>query len=463
VKKEKDSKNKINSLVPSDTYEASILPIIFKCATLECGVWSFHDSQVIFEPQIEWNFTGIVKFGEHSMIAISDSGFRVDFHYSATHCITAEEGLTSSFIFSMCETPKFYQKIQADVLNELMAQLGFQNRATPVRRNGPDRHRLSSLDGEHQLLAGSCLVYRITLGKEIKSDTDNSVGVGMHLLSSEIESLPKLLQRHVDVHRPQYPHSVGLKALFEKLARITSELPFVVKFQLQKLAQSGYLPPATVLQLLPEVTNMVQRTPVPTCVKALRRLFNLIDFSGPHAEASEFELQSIIDLLLDCETKCKEESMVNGFTRSSRNLATIHRAKVTPTRVSLQGPEEETNNRVLRKYPNHHDYFLRVEFCEEDGQPLRFNPRVSNEKIFHERFKGVLENGIEIAGRTYAFLGFSHSSLRAQSCWFMAPFVLNGGLMWDRMIIRELGDFTNVSDFCAGIRELFISIRPVQS
>jgi hypothetical protein len=106
--------------------------------------------------------------------------------------------------------------------------------------------------------------------------------------------------------------------------------------------------------------------------------------------------------------------------------------------VFLYGPDPETTNRVLRQYADHHDYFLRVQFCDEDGGQVRFNSKVSNYKIYHERFKDILTNGIKIGDRQYGFLGFSHSSLRAQTCWFVAPFIFNGGLVWDRMIIREV-------------------------
>jgi hypothetical protein len=100
--------------------------------------------------------------------------------------------------------------------------------------------------------------------------------------------------------------------------------------------------------------------------------------------------------------------------RVSQNVAIIHRAKVMPSGVHLFGPEPESNNRILRKYPGQHEYFLRVQFCDEDGQPVRFNPRISNDRIYHGRFKEVLEHGINIAGRVYKFLGFSHSSLRGE-------------------------------------------------
>jgi hypothetical protein len=39
-------------------------------------------------------------------------------------------------------------------------------------------------------------------------------------------------------------------------------------------------------------------------------------------------------------------------------------------------------------------------------------------------------------------LGFSHSSLRSQSCWFMAPFTVDGNLVFSQDVIRGLGNFT---------------------
>jgi len=68
-------------------------------------------------------------------------------------------------------------------------------------------------------------------------------------------------------------------------------------------------------------------------------------------------------------------------------------------------------------------------------------PKVSNDIIYNGRFKHICKNGIKIAGRLYTFLGFSHSSLRAQTCWFMAPFVYQGTLLLDTMLIQDLGDF----------------------
>jgi hypothetical protein len=81
---------------------------------------------------------------------------------------------------------------------------------------------------------------------------------------------------------------------------------------------------------------------------------------------------------------------------------------------------------------------------EEDGGSVRYDPRASQERVFHERFKQVLDGNILIAGRGFSFLGFSHSSLRAQSCWFMAPMFLGGTFWLPEHILRELGNFSSI-------------------
>lgn len=60
------------------------------------------------------------------------------------------------------------------------------------------------------------------------------------------------------------------------------------------------------------------------------------------------------------------------------------------------------------------DHFLRVTFCNEDGEDLSYDDRVSNDNVF-ARYRRVLLRGITVAGRRFQFLAFSHSSLRSHS------------------------------------------------
>jgi hypothetical protein len=222
-------------------------------------------------------------------------------------------------------------------------------------------------------------------------------------------------------------------------------LPFNLLFQIQKLAQNSYLLPRVVLGLLPEIRAMTARSSLPVCISAVRKLFSQINYPSLDSEATEFQVDGVIELLKENEQSFKTNALLleyPGFQGRSENVAVIHRAKFSPTGVFLYGPEPESNNRILRKYPDHHEYFLRVQFCDEDGQPIRYGGRASNDRILNGRFTQVLKNGINIAGRIYAFLGFSNSSLRAQSCWFMAPFVYKDSLIYDHMLIADLGDFS---------------------
>jgi hypothetical protein len=111
--------------------------------------------------------------------------------------------------------------------------------------------------------------------------------------------------------------------------------------------------------------------------------------------------------------------------------------------IVLRGPDADTSNRVLRKYAQHTDYFIRVSFADEDGLSVFHDPKASQQEVY-ARFRKILQGGISLAGRLYEFLGFSHSSLRCHQVWFMAPFMQEGVLICAEDVIRDLGDFTNI-------------------
>lgn len=116
---------------------------------------------------------------------------------------------------------------------------------------------------------------------------------------------------------------------------------------------------------------------------------------------------------------------------------------MTPTHIRLSGPELEAKNRVLRKYSQKTDYFIRVQFSDEEGEEIKFNTKVNNDQIY-QRFKQVLQKGFMVGGRQYTFFGFSHSSLRSHSAWFNAPFFQDGTLHFHSKMIQDLGKFSHI-------------------
>jgi hypothetical protein len=109
----------------------------------------------------------------------------------------------------------------------------------------------------------------------------------------------------------------------------------------------------------------------------------------------------------------------------------------------LRGPEQTVSNRILRKFPQQAECFMRVSFADEDGLSVFYDPKALQDDVY-DRFRVVLRNGISIAGRHFEFLGFSHSSLRCHETWFMAPFQQGNELIHAKNVIKDLGDFTNI-------------------
>ncbi|KAL6855429.1 hypothetical protein ACO1O0_006575 [Amphichorda felina] len=101
--------------------------------------------------------------------------------------------------------------------------------------------------------------------------------------------------------------------------------------------------------------------------------------------------------------------MLASRWRRARLAASLVECK---TRAVLHGPEPESKNRILRNFPRFTDFFLRCLFCDDNGQDLAFNPNVANDAVY-ERYRRVLREGMQVAGRRFSFLGFSHSSLRS--------------------------------------------------
>ena len=416
-----------------------VLPLSFRCSFVSCGVWTYSQSELVYAPQLRWTINKSAKFRERDITLEFQSGQIIEFPYSSVLDITMETGSTPSFIISMMEPPRFFESINNPVA-VLMAQLNLRTTAVPQKRRGPDRHRLPCLNEDHKAIAGNCLVYRIMLPAE-----DSDLVGGQMLRLQKVPCVPKIIHHRTRISPDIQRIAAGFQNLRRILAGSNTGFPFSLKFQIQKLAQNNYLLPEAVIHLLSEVARMVERSSISVCLSAIKKLCTQIPFPGPDTESEQLDIESIIDLLRENEENYNKHGLsvdeINVKGRSE-NVAIIHKVKVTPSGSYLYGPEPEGNNRVLRKYPNHHDHFIRVQFCDEDGQPIRFSSRVSQDRIFNGRFKNVLRDGITIADRVFSFLGFSHSSLRAQSCWFMAPFIHNGSLMYDRMLISDLGDFT---------------------
>ncbi|KAK1973476.1 RNA dependent RNA polymerase [Colletotrichum cereale] len=422
----------------------------FRVTRLACGHNSFGDSQkaLVFHEQYRLNDQGVAKFGKRMLTLKFDQGAKVDMPYSSIVEMIHTSAPTT-FTFLLSEPPRFYQSY-ADI-QEMMAQLGLNPRMLPqkalVRCLGIPEAK------EHVKYSGSCLVYQLSV---FDTDFDHNM--------IDLEKKGLLVIAHSNVALNQTPafrredyHS-SWTHFYDELATAgkNKTLPFRTLFQLQSLVWNNFLHPRSVHRMLLSLQAMFQKAkadnrPEPISEEAFKSLRgNMPDgipFPCHNTEPKNLDPDEILRHLSVVEQRLCSEHVYrsDAFGPATTNHhAWVFKAMVTPTRITLHGPEPEPLNRVLRRFPNHTGYFMRVTFCDEDGGDLFFNPRVSYEQIF-DRYRMVLNGGIPIAGRVYQFLGFSHSSLRSHSAWFSAPFVDGTGkLQLYANIIKSLGDFEHI-------------------
>src|SRR5579859_3806561 len=110
----------------------------------------------------------------------------------------------------------------------------------------------------------------------------------------------------------------------------------------------------------------------------------------------------------------------------------------------MYGPEWMGSNRVLRLFPDHHDHFLKVSFVEEDLTKIQQSRDLQLDTILHNRWSSVLQNGLQLCGRTFQFLGFSSSSLKEHSAWFLSRFEHEAQNITADSVRLQLGDFSHI-------------------
>ncbi|KAI4114603.1 MAG: hypothetical protein LQ345_004646 [Seirophora villosa] len=361
---------------------------------------------------------------------------QIEMSYNSIESLLIGSSAHPYLTFCLAEAPRCFEKTKpaGDEVLQLLGMLALHSRKNIL--NAPKRRRTTAVDAAHQALVGSCLCYSFRVKpEEIRAITS----------LQRLPGYPNVVPWHVE-YATKLPFTQQMTNLNTALsAERYQEFSFEVKFQLQRLAQNGYLPPYKVLQLMQAMKGTFADADQMMLATALRRFSNQIPYAGPGVDASELSKATLLELLVETHDHVlREKEYAVDIAQQYEHLAAIHKIIVTPAGVYLYGPEPEVKNRVLRQYSAFSSNFLQVTFSDEDGEPVRYDRSSSLETIYNERFKKVLGSSLTICGRPYEFLGFSHSSLRAQTCWFMAPFIWNGDIRFARAVIKDLGNFSAI-------------------
>ncbi|KAJ4360687.1 uncharacterized protein N0V89_001254 [Didymosphaeria variabile] len=419
--------------------------IVFRTQAFSCGIYQYVDSQLVYSPEVEWKFAaGTAKFVKKALILEYEDEFgrtRVEIPYRTVESIVATSR-PAALVLTLWETPRLFGTNEPDLADLMAALLLQKNTNTKRRLTGLPSHSSS-----HHKVVGQALVYRICVSPVDFYTLSNL------LIQREVLSVI----RHDLTVLPSHAHlslKKGMELLNQTIQETSRAVPFAVMFQLEALARNAFLPPWTVQSLLWKINTRLEESLDPdmkyslekplVSAEAVRKLLSQIPFPGIDIDASVFDPEKIWDYLEQNEQEIQSGCHKDLITERGReNLTMVHKITVTPTGITLHGPDPEARNRILRRFPDHTEYFLRVQFCDEDGTGLQFNSRVSNEEIY-EKFKQIMINGIAICGRVYGFLGYSHSSLRSHSAWFMAPFWHKDRLETYFTVIPTLGKFGDI-------------------
>ncbi|KAI1754947.1 RNA dependent RNA polymerase-domain-containing protein [Xylaria castorea] len=447
--------------------------VVFRAWGMSCGHYDYIKGTLKYTADVQWpKQEGIAKFAKNMFIVSfsqSIGQIRIEIPYRTIQEVVISDRPPSLFL-TLWEPPRI--SLLSHQSAELATMFGnFNiNKSFGTPRPGV-RERLSSIphdSADHGEVLGQSLIYSIIVSPEE--------------FASKIERLRE--NEYLNLTTYNVPVvSFGCSYMAEGLASFKSTIvgcsqiiPFDILYQFQALVQNGYLLPHTARNLLlqlyksyvasrrvantgtTESGNVLARPPF--SAHAVKKLFSQIPFPGPHTEATMFDVNEIWSLLETNEKEIQQGLTKEFFSeRARQNLTMVYKVQVTPTRINFTGPEPEAKNRILRKFPRHTGYFARVQFCDEDGQDLYFNPKVSLEKIY-SRFRKILLDGFSIAGRLYKFLGFSHSSLRSHAVWFMAGFVDdNEGLRSYATVIPELGDFQGAARIGQAFSETPVAVN----
>ena len=446
---EYEEEKRVAALVSKPKAKSQRLRREFGVAAVSCGQWSYDANQLIFGSYYTDLVNASMWFGKRSLlvkIAIDpDLCQQLDISYSSMMSFTiSSRSREPTATFQLTEAPKFYEEKtlsdnpnNADQAIQALKALSLGKPWAPKDQSGKERKRIMTLGKMHAAVAATCLCYRFHLADVSDYPSLQSLKRDPNIPTSDLWYARTVKQQPLSKHLSLINQALATEPY--------SRFSFRIKFSLQQLAQNGYLRPSKVQQLMNVIARFLQKNSEDLVTRALQRLPKEIPYGGPQTDPEEFNIRTLSDhLQASIESIERDDAYAGPQAKSYEEIAPIYKALVTPVGIYLTGPDPEVKNRVLRRYTKFTDYFLSVNFADEDGEPLRHDRFADNNDVYHDRFKKVLQDKILIAGRGYEFLGFSHSSLRAQTCWFMAPFIEDGSLVTAGSVIKNLGDFSKI-------------------
>lgn len=223
----------------------------------------------------------------------------------------------------------------------------------------------------------------------------------------------------------------------------TRSLDFAVAFQIEGILRKWLLNMREAVEILrPAVDKIISLNGSGYAGELLADLKIRLEARYWYGDRIEVSATSIERLLSSCRQQVYKNLTRTSVPHSDDFLC--KHLRITPSTIFLDGPFPERSNRVVRRYWDNRENFIRVHFTDESGLAYRFDPEINIESLVDRRVKRFLDDGVNIVGEHFEFLGYSQSALKSHTVWFVAPFETSDGQAMDAAtIISGLGNFEN--------------------
>lgn len=278
----------------------------FPFKSLSCGLWDYTgdkgSSGLVFVRHTQEISTGVATFRERSVTlnfkpldpSAATTEIEIPYSWMEGINIARKEEPSPAITFTLCCPPRIYQAISELELALRGLVIGGRSKKENFKRK-----RVLSAWATHGQFAGSCFVYRMDLLHAWH--LDNAANL------KKAPEIPKIVDWWTNVTDTDL-FSRDLTALNYALAKVYTEFPFGLKFQMQRLAQNGILPPGKVSKLLSDVYHLFKRSGSDIAIRSIRKLASQIPFPGPDTTADEVSLHGLRRLLTGCERVAQREA-----------------------------------------------------------------------------------------------------------------------------------------------------------
>lgn len=221
-----------------------------------------------------------------------------------------------------------------------------------------------------------------------------------------------------------------------------------VAFQVESILRSGFIDAKELLSLASDIEKAAAERGVKFAADMLQTFKSELRVLPWYTNQSAEQVNSISQCLVHAARYTIIAQQVPQLAAHDTPLL-VQKVTITPTTMKLSGPDAEQSNRVLRRFSDNIDAFIRVTFADNDTYSYHYDREIDVPEFVKLTVGGPLRRGITIAGRKFEFLAYSSSALKEHSVWFVTAFRDANGKLHNAQSIRdELGDFKK-EKYCA--------------